>query len=327
MAFTIDIIYLLLSLNSQFDYSAIDFSALFAINFADLATAPYLLIVLSAFTHAYWNFVLKRTTNGQIFIGLSKVAEAILFFVPFVYLIGREEIAILNYWAFYTVGAILVIFNYFLLGQAYKCGELSLVYPVSRAGALLFLPLLAYFFIDERLDSVGVLSILLIIAGLFTIQLTAFTWNEYKLVVSKFRNSATLLAILAAFTAACYTLWDKHSISFLPPFIYFYGYTLITAACYAVFIFVKYPFASIKGELATHKFAIVEVGFFNTFTYLLVLYSLQTGKSSYVIAIRQLSIAFGAFLGWKFLNESFPLTKKCGVGLLLAGCLLITLAR
>lgn len=287
----------------------------------------YILVLVSAFTHAYWNFILKREKGGQVFIGLSKIAEIIIFILPFIYFINRDEIAVLNYWVFYAVGAVLVLLNYIFLGQAYKRGDLSLVYPISRAGSLIFLPILAYLAIGERINFVGILAIALIMIGLFIIQLKFFTLTEIKILSLKFKDPSVLLALLAAFTAACYTLWDKNSISYLPPFIYFYAYTAIVGLSYAAFIFIKYPFSFIKTELANHKTAILQVGFFNTFTYLLVLYSLQTGKSSYVIALRQLSIAFGVLLGWKLLHEAFPFTKRIGIGLLLTGCLLISLAR
>ena len=287
----------------------------------------YSLVLLSALTHAYWNFVLKRAGGTQSFIGLSKVAEITIFSIPFCYLVIKNEIPIFNYWLFYVVGALLVILNYIFLGQAYKRGNLSMVYPISRAGALLFLPFLAFSFIGEKVDLVGVIAILLIFVGLFAVQLKSFSWNEIVSVIAGFKNSAILLALLAALTTAFYTLWDKHSISFLSPFIYFYAYTAIVGLVYAAFILVKHPFDEIKSEWKSHKFSIIQVGFFNTFTYLLVLYSLQTGKTSYVIALRQLSIAFGVFLGWKFLGEEMPFLKKVGIGTLLAGCLLISLAR
>ncbi len=287
----------------------------------------YILVLVSAFTHAYWNFILKKSGGTQAFIGLSKIAEIVLFIIPFIYFVAKDEIAILNYWLFYVIGALLVVLNYLFLGQAYKRGDLSLVYPISRAGALLFLPVLAFFLIAEKVDLVGIIAILLIFVGLFAVQLPAFSLKEIAFVFTKFKSSATMLALLAALTTAGYTLWDKHSISFLPPFVYFYAYTVIVGITYAVFISVKYPSENIKNEWTNHKFSIIQVGFFNTFTYLLVLYSLQTGKTSYVIALRQLSIAFGAFLGWRFLQEELSFPKKIGIGILLLGCLLISLAR
>jgi uncharacterized membrane protein len=287
----------------------------------------YILVLVSALTHAYWNFVLKRSGGTQVFIGLSKLAEVLLFAVPFIYLVGQSGLNIFHFWLFYVVGAALALLNYLFLGQAYRRGDLSLVYPISRAGALLFLPALAYILIGETIDPVGLVAILLIFIGLFAIQLPEFSRREVRRVLSKFKNPATVLALLAALTTAGYTLWDKYSIGFLPPFLYFYAYTLIVAVSYAVFIFVTHRAPEIKKEWSAHKFPILQVGFFNTFTYLLVLYSLQTGKTSYVIALRQLSIAFGAFLGWRLLSEEMPLPKKTGIAILLIGCCLIALAR
>lgn len=289
----------------------------------------YILVLVSAFTHAYWNFVLKRSGGTQTFIGLSKIAEVLMFGIPFFIVVIREEVPIQNYWLLYVVGAILVLVNYVFLGMAYRAhgGDLSVVYPVSRAGALLFLPVLAYFFIGEKIDCMGFTAISMIMIGLFILQLPAFNRHEVTLAVSNFKKPATFLALLAAFSAAGYTLWDKYSVSHLSPFIYFYSYTAIVGLSYMAFILVKFPFENIKTEWANHKVSILQVSFFNCLTYVLVLYSLQTAKASYVIAIRQLSIVFGVLLGWKMLQENFQLPKKIGISILTLGCLLVALAR
>ena len=46
-----------------------------------------------------------------------------------------------------------------------------------------------------------------------------------------------------------------------------------------------------------------------------------------MIAVRQLSIAVGALLGWRFLGESLPPAKRAGIALLVAGCILLALTR
>ncbi len=61
-------------------------------------------------------------------------------------------------------------------------------------------------------------------------------------------------------------------------------------------------------------------------SYLLVLVALRAGTSSYVLAVRQLSIAIGVLLGWKLLGEDLAWPKRVGVSLLVAGCLLVALA-
>jgi uncharacterized membrane protein len=288
---------------------------------------PYILVAVSAFTHAYWNFLLKKAGGSQVFIGLSKLSEIILFGIPFFIFAAKYSETILRYWPLAVIGALFVLLNYLFLGQAYRAGDLSLVYPISRAGALLFLPVLAYAFINERLDLVGAFSILLIITGIFVLQLQSFHFPEILQGLTHLRSKANLFALLAAFTVACYTLWDKNALLFLPAFIYFYLYTTLAGIIYGLYIFVQYPRPAIHEEWAAHKYEILQVGFFNTLTYLLVLFALQSGKASYVIAVRQLSIVIGVLLGWKFLQETLPLPKQVGVMLLLVGCIIVGIAR
>jgi hypothetical protein len=51
-------------------------------------TTAALLVVLSAATHAYWNFLLKRSGGSQLFVGLSKVAEVVMFAPAFLVLVA-----------------------------------------------------------------------------------------------------------------------------------------------------------------------------------------------------------------------------------------------
>jgi uncharacterized membrane protein len=65
----------------------------------------------------------------------------------------------------------------------------------------------------------------------------------------------------------------------------------------------------------------------NTVSYGLALLALRTGGSTYVVGLRQISIAFGVLLGWRFLGERVPPPRRLGVGLLLAGCVLMAWGR
>jgi drug/metabolite transporter (DMT)-like permease len=133
--------------------------------------------------------------------------------------------------------------------------------------------------------------------------------------------------MLAALAAACYTLWDKRAVQRVPAFAYIYVYTFMTAAAYAAFLWRRYPRGEIAGQWRAHRGAILQVGFFNITSYLLVLVALRTGTSSYVIALRQFSIAVGVFLGAWLLREHVSGPKRVGVALIVAGCVLVGLAR
>lgn len=290
-------------------------------------TGAYLLVFASALAHAYWNFLLKRAHGGQVFIALSKVSEVVLFFPPFAYLAINSKVDLIHGWPLYVVAATLALLNYVFLAMAYAKGKLTIVYPVSRAGILLFLPILAYYLVGERISPVGGIGLSAILVGVAAMQLTDLTLASLRETAANYKSSASMLALSAALAAAGYTLWDKHSVAILPPFIYLYAYTFFVAFAYVSFVAFRHPWPEIQGEWKAHRSDVVQVGFLNIFGYLLVLLALQIGNASYVIALRQLSIGIGVFLGAWLLKESVSAPQKVGTGLLLVGSVIVSAAR
>jgi drug/metabolite transporter (DMT)-like permease len=286
-----------------------------------------LLVVLSAVTHAYWNFLLKRSGGTQLFVGLSKVGEVVMFAPVFLVLYAPSFAQYDGLVRFAVVGAAFVLVNYVCLAYAYSHGDLSFVYPLARGGILLFLPFLAFATVGERVSGVGAMALAVIIAGIVTLQLPSLERRSLATLGSRLRSPATSFALMAAFAAACYTIWDKRSVQRVPPFAYMYLYTVFTAVAYGAFIWRKYPRPAIADQWRSHRSAILQVGFFNITSYLLVLFALRTGTSSYVIALRQLSIAGGVFLGWWVLREHLSVPKRVGVALIVVGCLIVGMAR
>lgn len=287
---------------------------------------PFLLILVSTITHGLWNFLAKRATDKEIFIGLSKISEATIFLIPFLVMLFIQGYGASNWYLFVLVASAFVFLNYFFLGQAYKRIELSVAYPISRSSTL-FLPILAYIFIAERIDAIGLLSILLITSAVLIIQLDSFDRDELKALLQKLMRPGILFALLAALMAASYTIWDKVAVASIPPFLYFYSYTFITALFYALLLKTRSTPAAIRAEWQAQRPAIISVAVLNTFTYLLVLVALGMSKASYVGALRQLSLVIGVALGWWFLNERLPAPKIVGVLLLIVGSGLIAFAR
>jgi uncharacterized membrane protein len=286
-----------------------------------------LLVVLSATTHAYWNFLLKRSGGTQLFVGLSKVGEVVMFAPFFLALVAPTIGRLDGLFMLAVVGAAFVLVNYVCLAWAYNHGDLSFVYPLARGSILLFLPFLAFVTVGERVSPLGVAALALIVCGIMALQLPSLQWRALASLGSRLRSPATSFALLAAFAAACYTLWDKHAVQRVPAFAYIYLYTAITAIAYGAFIWRRYPRAEVAEQWRLHRWPILQVGFFNITSYLLVLIALRTGTSSYVIALRQLSIAFGVLLGWSLLREQVHLPKRVGVALIVLGCLMVGIAR
>ena len=302
---------------------------------------------MSAAAHAYWNFLLKRSGGTQVFTGLSKIVEAVAFAALLASgLIDRAGLA--SAWLLPAVGALLVIANYVLLTLAYRHGDLSFVYPISRGAVLVFLPPLAYVFTGERLDVFGWTALAVIVSGIACVQLpglvgsaphkgvpyasgtgvpyvseTGVPYAQGKLVP----YAASAFALLAAVVAAGYTVWDKRAVQTLAPTGYFAAYTVLVGLAYAAYFLRAVPAAAIAATWRDERRAIVQVAALNSGSYLLALIALQTGKASHVIALRQLSIAAGALLGWAALGESLPSSRQFGIALVVAGAVLLALAR
>ncbi|MEM9338793.1 MAG: EamA family transporter [Bacteroidota bacterium] len=290
-----------------------------------MTVLPFSLVLVSIFTHAYWNYLIKSSKNKHAFTGLSKLAEVAIFGVPAIYLLFTTAFR-MEFLLLISVAAFITFLNYFFLASSYKYGDLSLVYPVSRS-SIIFLPVFAYYFIGESIDHIGVLAVSFILLGTFVMHMEDLSVAGVKTIVKNIGNKGSLYALLAALTVAGYTIWDKLSIAKMEPFLYFYLYTLIVAIFYNLVTFVKFGKDELKKEWKLNRNRIIQVGFFNSFTYILILVALTMSKATYVGGLRQLSIVVGAFLGFKLLGEKVTLPKIVGIVISIIGGSFIYLAN
>ena len=290
--------------------------------------ATYGIVVASTVTHAYWNFLIKRSGGGQVFVGLSKVIEAVVFAPVFaVAMLVGDGAGLVRAWPLIVVGAMLTLTNYLALGRAYETGDMSVVYPVARGGTLLFLPVLGFAAFGERLSALGLVAVASIVLGIVVLQLSALTRTALSGLVSHLTSAPVAFALIAALAAAGYAIWDKRAVQTLQPFLYFYAYSALVAVAYGAFLVRQYPRAALRAEWSAHRSPILQVAVLNTVTYVLVLFALRTGASTYVVAVRQLSIAVGAVLAWRVLGETFGAPRRLGVTLVVVGCVLVAMAR
>ena len=288
---------------------------------------PFLLVIVSAITHGVWNFLAKKADNKDIFIGLSKICEVLLFFIPFVVVLYLSSgYGYVNWYIFVLVAACFVFLNYYFLSRAYERIELSVAYPISRSSTL-FLPVLGLVFIREQIDAIGFTAIGIITIAVLILQLNSFHQNEIKQLFRKLVRPGIIYALLAALTVASYTIWDKVAVSHIQPFLYFYSYTVIAGMLYLALLWKNFSRSEIQLEWQQHKFSITSVGILNTFTYLLVLTALGLSKASYVGALRQISLVVGVALGRRFLDETLPFPKIISVILLIMGSIVIVFAK
>jgi uncharacterized membrane protein len=71
-----------------------------------------------------------------------------------------------------------------------------------------------------------------------------------------------------------------------------------------------------------HPVSIVMIGLLNAGAYMLVLVALRGEMATQVLAVRQLSIPIGVFLGWRLLQENLTTPRVVGSALITTGCIL-----
>ena len=276
---------------------------------------PFILVIISATAHGYWNFLFKQADNKDAFLGLSKLVEPLLYMVPFFYLLSLNDLKS-SASGYVAVGAILSIANYILLANAYKRLDLALAYPISRSSTI-FLPFLAYLFFSEVIDVLGWVSVITVSVGVFVIQMNN-SKEKKKLGCKKEQRLGLVFAILAAFTVALYTLWGRVAVNQIHPFLYMYLYTLVTSVYFAPSLF-KLGKDTIVREWQANRWHIIVVAFLNTFSYVLMLFALRMSKVAYVGALRQLSLVFGVTLGWLLLKEEMGRFRIVGLVFIVLG--------
>ena len=115
------------------------------------------LILLSSVFHSFWNILTQTSNNSQCFSALKGVWILVLASSYFLYngspfYIGQE----LYVWALFS--GILHGLYILSLSRAYSTEDISYVYPIARS-APVFVPLLAWIFLDEILNQVVYLAI------------------------------------------------------------------------------------------------------------------------------------------------------------------------
>jgi uncharacterized membrane protein len=225
-----------------------------------------------------------------------------------------------------AVAAVGVGANYATLAHAYRHGDLSFVYPIARGAILVFLPLAAWIALGEQLSPRGAAGLGAIVLGIVTLNVDGLNRAARQRLAQALGSRATLFALLSGFIAAAFTIWDKRAVARMEPFAYMYLYTCIVALGYGAWLRLRVPHGEVRRTWQRWWPSIVAIGLMNMSSYLLVLLALRTGVTSYVLGMRQVSIAAGVALGWHFLREPLSGPRVGGVVLILAGCALLAVA-
>ena len=280
------------------------------------------LVLIAAFTHATWNYAAKRAGGGLPFVWISSTIALGLYAVAgTVYWVWRQPVLPAGI-GWIVVGSGLLKTAYaVLLQRAYRHGDFSLVYPLTRGTAPLLATIAAMAVFGERPTLLALTGSGIIVACIFYL-----TGGSALLHADRAHLRTGVWHGLACGTCvAIYTVWDQRAVSHLhlPPVLYDGGSQLVIFCVLTPFAWVR------RREVAEawhhHRGKAAVVGLLSPVAYVLILTAMTFTPVSYIAPAREISIVLGAFFGAKLLKEADAPRRLLAAGGMVAGIIALAL--
>ncbi len=275
----------------------------------------FLAVLFAALCHAGWNALIKvgldpLSTTTLISLGSGLVA---LVFVP---LVGLPAAAA---WPWLIGSAIIHLFYFAALIEAYRTGDLGQVYPIARGSAPLMTATATTFIVGEKLSLLGWGGIVALVAGVFL--LSAHGGRELAMIDRR----AIGFALLTALTICAYSVVDGIGARLsLNPNAY-------SAWLFVGIALVMLPYALYRDGRdvipAMHRFWLrgFAGGGLQVFSYGIAIWAMTVAPIAIVATLRETSVLFGAGIAVVVLKEPLRPVRIGAALLIVCGLVLIRL--
>jgi drug/metabolite transporter (DMT)-like permease len=277
-----------------------------------LSTGLVLLIILSAVIHTTWNVAAKRVAGNVGVMWWGQVLSAVLL-LPLALAHLTPGLAEPRAVAHMVITGVLQAAYFVLLSGAYRTGDLSMVYPLSRGLGVAGAALIGGLILHEPMAATGIAGIAMICCGGALIGLRGLRVEDPR---------TALFALGIGLNLAVGNANDKLAVGIIHPVFYMFAMFSIAAVVAAPLAFTTWR-PQVVAAWRNHRRSIAIVGPGSAAGYLIILFAFQTGPLGYVVAMRELSVALGATVGFVVLREAFRLRKALGVAAIVAGLVLI----
>jgi len=281
------------------------------------------LILFSTIFHTAWNFLVKKSKDKDIFLMLSFLVGGAYFLIPSFIYFFYYPFPVYG-WLFIFGSGFVNALYFIFLSRAYTNGDLSITYPIIRSSSI-FVPIIAWITIGEKISLWGGVGILVIISGVYILNVDV---KSFKKTIKNIATKSIFFAFFAAFFSALYSVIDKSAVSIINPLLYNALYTFLATPIFiSIYILLKKKKEQILEEWHLNKKLILLVPILIYIAYSFILFAFQFGKVSYIVSIRQFSIVLGVFLGVKHLKEGFLARKLIGSLFIVAGIIILSIVK
>lgn len=258
------------------------------------------LVLFSAFLHASWNYLLKKSGGGPGLITAANAASLVVWGPLAAGLVWWQGYELRPIHLALMAGSSVIHTAYFLmLDRAYRSGgDLSIVYPLARATGPLLSITIAVLLLGERPGPLALGGALLIGASALMLAGNPFAWHRSE------ARQAMGFALATGCTIAVYTIWDKASVGGyrIPPLIYDWGCNFFRVGMLLPLTMRRAPGSTAKAW-RERRGTVLAIAVLSPLAYILVLTAMAFTPVSLVAPAREVSILFAALMGAHLLRE------------------------
>ena len=272
------------------------------------------LVLVAALVHATWNTLIKF--SGERLLVIACMDSVALLFVLLA--VGFVSLPPLEIWPWIIASALFELLYRYLLIQAYRVGDLGLVYPLMRGLSPLVVLALTLVFAGEVLSTQQIVGILLIPFGMLCLLWQGgggerLPWSMLPVVA------------LIGLCIGCYTFLDGQALRrWSHPLDYLVWLTLLSAWPFPLLAMVRKR-AAFSLFWRTQWRLGLSVGLCVLLSYALVLWAMQLGSIAEAAALREVSVILVVLFGMRYLKEPFGRSRLLACGLVLIGMLVMKL--
>ena len=275
----------------------------------------FALVVLSALLHACWNIITKKFSGNYSLIYLSFCA-GMLVSVP----LALPHLSAPVDWCailplLLVTGVLHAVYG-FLLSFTYHNGDISTLYPIVRGSGIAGSVMLGFLLLHEHLPWQAYGGVATVIGGIALLS--------YRRDRSATPLRGIGLALLSGIFIMSYTILDKIIVDRIHPMVLMASMQMVSFVMFLPYVLLKRREEAML-TLRTLKLPVLGIALSALASYLIILFAFQLAPISRIVAVRELSVVFGAVTGYLLFKESFSLLRLAGVVTVVLGIVLVKL--
>lgn len=279
-----------------------------------MSVMVFMAVVFAALLHAAWNAVAKSQSDKLLTMTALVMGSGFWGIVALPFIQAPDPKSYL----YLGIGILLHVGYQLVLQAAYRFGDLSLVYPISRGAAPLIVTLFSIFVwhIEFSFWTLGGLG-----AIIFAVFCLAFSKNT--------GGGRDIKAIAFALVTACfiatYSLVDGVGARLSGDSLGFYAIlTMSNGFLFPAIVLFKRP-QIVKQVFRSQKIVLFAGGLASFGAFAIAMWAFTQAPIALVTALRESSIMFAMLIGVVFFKESFGRLKLLATMATLTGMILLRL--